>query len=306
MKQTVIARWVLNLVAIFPLLLFAACGEQASRIVSPDMSAGTDGTITDPCPGCEGIFLTGAGADWSICTGGGGDADYDLVNDLCEHKLAIEFAPLMYTSPTDGDLSRETYWAAQISNDPLDVQTIMIVYLLGYHRDAGLGGHNGDSEWIQLRVKYDDSDGRWKLVEGYYSAHFLSETDKTQRYHYSELQYDEDAVYGPRYRDYPIVWVAKDKHANYATRCRVLFSGDDCRDNTEGPRVEAYWDRNIGSDVRRTIDCVSSVGGAQYPGYECFWTYAPGHEGKFAGWLAEGGVTPYREILNALGWINPT
>jgi len=115
-------------------------------------------TISDPCPTCTGIFLTRGGYSWDVCyIAPGGDADRDHIDDGCEAQLAVAFAPELRLSYTDDDVSRETYWAVGMSDDPDLDRTLRIFYALGYHQDTGISPfrHKGDSEFVELHVTFD-------------------------------------------------------------------------------------------------------------------------------------------------------
>ena len=273
---------------------------------------GIDAVITDPCPGCTGVFLTGAAADFDVCTlSPSTDVDRDSVDDRCEYNLALAFSPEMFVSPQDDDPSRETYWVAQRSSDPFLTNAISVFYLLGYHQDTGHpSGHWGDSEFIELVIRFDStlSDpiagtaGRWVLQNALYSAHYQTLGDRTTRYSYNDLEYPVG-----KYRDNPIVWVAEDKHANYNHQSSCwspLTPEDRCNTNVSIGRVEVLSGRNLGSEWARFKNCVySSLPASQgYLGIECLWTRGD----TFAGWRdgAEG-VKPYGDILYEFGYFRP-
>ncbi len=66
----------------------------------------------DPNPLAPGIFL-GTDINEVQCAITNGDVDLDGVVDYCEWVIASQFAPMLATSPTDEDLTREPYWAAR-------------------------------------------------------------------------------------------------------------------------------------------------------------------------------------------------
>lgn len=73
--------------------------------------------LGDPCPSCDGIFLTGNAADHVQCIlSPSQDADHDGVDDLCEFKIAQAFAPELVFHSNETRTSRETYWA--VHRDP--------------------------------------------------------------------------------------------------------------------------------------------------------------------------------------------
>lgn len=279
-------------------------GDEATLVSPPRSSVTPHLPMPDPCPTCDGVFLTGDAADFNVCAvNPGSDDDHDGVSDVCEYKIAYAFAPRLYMSPTDNDTSREPYWAVKKALTP---NRLVIMYMFAYHRDTGGWpyGHNGDSEFAHCAVEYDWSDHRWKLLTCRLSAHYQTPNDHTITYTWEQLQYTTDS-YGYHNRDNPVIWVSRDKHANYANQdeCRRWISQDNCGDDVLGPLFEVVGSRNIGSPQVQFKDCVTSVNVAKYPGMECFWSYAPGHDGKFAGWMGEGGDTPYRDILTSEGWL---
>lgn len=281
-------------------LLVGACDETNPLDPAISTQFGTQAVMIDPCPTCNGVFLTGAAADLNRCvTSPSADADWDIVDDLCELKIAQAFAPQLNMHPYDGYKTREPYWAARRSG-PHDIQ---VMYMFAYHSDRD---HYGDSEFIQITVRFDSTDnangqiaGRWKLEEAFYSAHFLTPGDESHAYHWTQLQYP-----GGNWQDHPITWIAKGKHANYESQyaCNIgVFGADTCEGNVPDGRLEIYPDRNIGSFERKLKNCVLSTVGPPYTGQECFWET----NRQFWGWWGTGGtVMNYGEILQRGGWFD--
>ncbi len=253
----------------------------------------------DPCPTCNGIFLTRSAASWYYCTAGRVlDADVDGVDDSCEFDVAQAFAPQLYISPNDGDPRRQTYWVARLF--PGLGQSLEIMYLLGYYNDTGTLGHEGDSEWISLVVNWDAEAERWMFVSMTLSAHWGTGNNQTGTYYAYEVWYPAQngtPLNWGQSRKYPLVWASKGKHANYRDQgeCNWWQSGDTCSDNVPADRVEVIRERNLGATTHRLVDCTYS---SVYAGVECFWTGS-----VFRGWQLQGGDTPYKDILSAYGWM---
>lgn len=107
----------------------------------------------------------------------------------------------------------------------------------------------------------------------------------------SELvAYNDFALQYPhRYRAYPRVFVAIDKHANYKsdTACDegAAFT-DDCPNNQdESARVPVIESRNLGSSVVKWSTTTTSQSPGYYAGSEYFWN----SNFNFCGWFL--GVT---------------
>ena len=219
----------------------------------------------------------------------------------------------MNMAQPDGAPGRETYWGVRAKEGLNPFKELKVFFLLGYYDDAGQvnapwpfnAGHKGDSEFIEIHVSFDTTfthggtQGRWLLTGATYSAHYNTSADRTTFYHFSNLEYITGS------RDYPVVWVAKGKHANYSTRSLCSASGpfrwDDCSSNTAGSRVSVEANRNIGSSGRPLTDCVLSVEQPSlYHGEECLWT-----DSAFRGWYTDDvtdGVLGYGPILQDYGW----
>lgn len=291
----------------------AVGGFDPQYCADPERCDGSGGGGWEPG---EGYSLPGLTMD--TCryrTVTGQDVDGDGVDDECEWQLAYNFRPVLRFSRHDGDKSRETYWMAHHKRSCgayyyngvsgyctaiLDV--VRIAYILGYHRDTGLFGHDGDSEIIILEVAYDSYDNRWKTSRAFLSAHYgvvNPPADKSRWWWYPEFAYPSPS----HFKWYPRVWVADDKHANYGSKSACnsgawLFA-DDCDDNTVNERVEVVRSRNIGERNHKLIDRTTSVQG--FPGTEWFWT----NNGDFRGWLGgtNEGSTAYYYFLSAfMSW----
>jgi hypothetical protein len=271
-------------------------------------------TESDPDPSAPGVFLTSAVTGVSCFLGGQNDRDSDGVFDRCESDLAAAFAPeLRYYS--GDEIGREPHWAARKAG----TNHIYLIYLLSYYRDAGntsfgcslpfhdtsCGGHNGDSENIQLEVYYNPSSQHWLLHSAAYSAHSSFNTFVRGTAAYPALQYP--AKFGA----YPRAYVSQGKHANYGSQSSCngggTISSDDCRLVNTSARVYAAGIVNIGSRAVHTPSqhCMTSTNPAyQYYGsgrQECYWTNT-----RFRGWIPTtvGGADsdPYSPILAAAGF----
>ena len=138
----------------------------------------------------------------------GTDSDGDGLSDHCEATVAEAFAPWMRVHPDD-DVTRDEYYAVM----PSTGNRILAFYAFGYHRDHGRSGikaHNGDSEFVIIEIAAQ-SDPTWYMTEIFLSAH-LGEgwgADHSGRFAAAALA----SHYGA-----PVVWVAKNKHANYRSK----------------------------------------------------------------------------------------
>lgn len=238
--------------------------------------------------------------DWSSCRVASNDYDDDGLVDSCESALAQSFRPRLVFAAGEQLESRETYWAVRVQD--FSERRVFIFYALSYHDDSG---HIGDSEWIQLRIVFEN--GRWKLNYADYSAHFQGLNDKSATYGYWNLDF-----VGNRLRGRPVAYVADGKHANYnsISECDShLDTIDDCNWGFAQP-AGADATRNLGNNHGSTTvleDCVGSEGSASDGhstsfGMECYWT-----DRNFRGWHGTStGAMPYAEVLEYFAWnTNP-
>lgn len=274
---------------------------------------GIDGNVTggpvvnfnlgpDPSPSAVGLWIGMGATDCYRNFGASGaeDADYDLLADECEYRLAYMFRPQMMINPQDGCAGGEPYWAARYFDDPAHHgfgQFVRIAYLPAYYRDCGSGPHRGDSEMIVIRVGYNNTTQHWELVEAFLSAHFMGANDNSRVYAWNALTY----VIWPL-RGYPIVWVAKGKHANYAAQgCGSLFSysTDTCAGNVNAGRFAVYQSHNVGGYNHKLVNCTASQNTlyAFNDRLECFLTAGR----RFRGWqiAGTGDATDYNLILSS-------
>ena len=238
----------------------------------------------------------------------GTDQDRDGYKDDCESRLAEAFRPMLVFHRGEVHHGRETYWSFQQA-----FGKITIIYLLGYYYDGGSFSHDGDSEFIVLRLAADTETLNWKVNRLVTSAHWNAAVDNTKESDWDEIEWESTP--GGR----PIVYVSKDHHANYETesRCDARI-GDECDPRSIGLLSNVYvpGDRNIGTaaypfrlDSRldwTPADCtMSKVTTLAHPGIECFFSTAvysnlEGTLSDFSGWSQKHTeTTHYSKILTA-------
>ena len=270
--------------------------------------------IDDPCdPGTGGgggtsTLLRDVNGGWTSATCrntslGGGDSDGDGLNDQCEFDVAYAFAPTLKVDPSD-DVSRDEYYVVM----PGSGSKIMLFLAFGYHRDhgyiGGISAHNGDSEFLVFELMPAfASDASWKLLRAYLSAHrgerhLGISTDASVRVTGGLLETDSEGR--------PLIWVAKNKHANYVSQSACgggAATFDDCDNNT---RTTWFWvnrNGNLGQIDHRTYTSSSScaVPSRSLNTYirECYWIPS-----KFYGWQGYNGgrATGYWYILSDFGF----
>ncbi len=265
----------------------------------------------DPDTSAPGYYI---GPDYNLdhCTQSN-DLDDDGFDDYCEYRVAHRFKPLLTTNPGD-DVSGEPYWAARyVSSLPFNAgEGLEIIYLFDYYRDFGDGypgdAHSGDSEYIVLRVVFDEVTEHWMLSSAFYAAHidYLYDPPEESNWEgtYTALQYPDG-----KYRGYPRVWVSNDKHASYISE-RACDNGgflgaDDCSSNVDYERILVGRYRNIGSAQNRFYDCVFSENPVSYAGVECFWNV----DWDFCGWDLDrtdcATANAFHLGFNGFGWYSP-
>jgi len=198
-----------------------------------------------PPPG-PGIFL-GPGVTEKTCfIGPMNDIDQDGLSDFCEKNLAAAFAPQLAMTKGSDNLGREPKFAIERIPNTLKAR---VMYLLSYYVDRGpttglcgsnLGtgfgiaewraaceGHDGDSEWIALDVWYSTSTQRWLLDQAHLSAH-----TGVNRHARGTSLYPTAFIYPADKGGYPRVYVAYQKHANYASDAAcdngAILGTDEC------------------------------------------------------------------------------
>lgn len=285
----------------------------------------------DPAPDSAGYYFAGYKYSWEGCTDPDIDLDEDGLLDDCEFALAAAFAPLASFGDAD-DVSRESRWAARWD----DGQSVYIAYLLSYWLDMGdtggshimctggvipfapfefsapegCNGHHGDSEYIVLRVQYNQDTHHWYLTSAWYSEHYGGDSF-FRPYQWTGAPIDNEDIeltFPDKFLGYPKVWVANGKHANYATQAQCNAGGtagsDDCSGSRIDERIFVGIDANVGSNGHHLIDCVGTAN-ASHPAYsghyqECYWT-----EKAFEGWFpasSNPSTTPYSYILYSFGF----
>jgi hypothetical protein len=262
-------------------------------------------TAKTPCDddsgagGPYGLTLP-SGHTYEYCvspTSGAPDTDYDGVVNTCEYELAYAFRPRLATSSGDCDLGREPYWV--VEKGPASItNSVRIFYALSYYYDCGymgVGSHLGDSEFIWLDIVKQN--GGWKLYGAMLSAHWHSEADESSYYTTGSFEYPWG--WGTR----PIVWVAKDKHANYRSQsvCNAgAYTADTCENGWPNADVEVLEWANLGNRRYRLLDgLLSRTGydaarGVPLGGTEYYWTRQP-----FYGWFGPGSSAgaPYSDMF---------
>jgi hypothetical protein len=277
----------------------------------------------DPDSTQNGIFL-GLDINPEQCYTILGDTDRDGLKDYCEQVIALEFGPLLSTSPSDDGLTRETYWAARHWTYSDGREVVRILYMLGYHIDGGSPNpacdvivtgtpltpndtcemHFGDSEWIVLDLSYQAAYKHWYVIAAAMSAHWStapSGLDSSDWYAALTLEYPR------KHLGYPRVYVSRDKHANYRTRVQcdqgALFF-DTCDDNQDDVRISTFANRNVGSNAVRFIDRVTSQSPYVHTGYEFFWSdyYFCGWDGPSVNHNRANCSTSYVTVLRYFGF----
>jgi hypothetical protein len=286
-------------------LTLAGCSaDRASGPGEPDyktaygceMDPACNRTMRDPNPAAPGYWMgtTVTPARCISVTGAGiNDLDDDALHDPCEDLLAFRFRPALRSSVYDCDMGMEPYWAAKAFPNR---GVVRIAYLFSYYSDCGVpgcsvapcSGHQGDSEFITVDLRYDAAAEHWYVSQAFYAAHWLTEGNSSELMSGSSLEYPE------RHGGYPRVWVAHGKHGSYRSRdaCNngAYLDADDCNesypDNGDTRIYHSSW-RNVGSAAKNFINLGTCVTGGRlvnhYPqsyGIECYWV--PGD--KFGGW----------------------
>ncbi len=235
----------------------------------------------------------------------GTDSDGDGLTDDCEKKVAQAFAPWMRVHPDD-DVTRDEYYVVM----PSTGNRILVFYAFGYHRDHGRASfyaHNGDSEFVIVEVAAQ-SDPTWYMTEVFLSAHLGEKwgADHSGRFGATELASSRGA---------PIVWVAKNKHANYTSKAACDGGGagwgivEHCG-KSYLTRFEVFDDGNLGQSgndnpgtgYRMLNNCVESRSRPNTTtGIECYWVSGR----RFYGWQSrreDKGSGAYYEKLAQFGF----
>lgn len=306
-------------------------------------SGGGSGTY-DPDSSAPGYWMGSTvtpAACISITGAGISDRDDDALADHCETYLGEQFRPSLRISVIDCDAGMEPYWAAKAFPDQGNV--VRIAYLFSYYRDCGVApssgaectalhagetfvvriglaavlnlpfsaeprcdGHQGDSEFITVDLRYNGTSQHWYVASAFYAAHFATDGDASEALDGGALEYPNKGG------GYPRVWVAHGKHGSYRSRTACnnggAFDLDDCNESYAGTDPRMAWfgvAHNVGSNARNAINPGTCVQGGRlvqyYPnqyGLECYWQ--PGN--TFAGWSPypiANDASPYHSVLMA-------
>ena len=311
------------LLALFPLsLVLAACGREATT--------GLDFRLTtDRETAAEGLFIPGWNQVRCFDVPGRGnrDPDGDTMDNACEDALAAAFAPGLWVAGDcnyDAGVGRqggEYYYAVQPYRHESS-KVARIAYLPAYYWDCGSppegsGGHDGDSEFFIVDVRYDDTTRRWVTQQIFLSAHCGTVTGQRCMWYpdpttttvtptgtVQPFSWIDGTVRGA-----PIIWVAEGKHSNYSTRedCNGggLAGSDTCDQDDRFYRFPVrFGQQNIWSRAMPQQACVgASLWGSTRVASgttECFWPRQ-----TFYGWqgLYLVGSTAYSDILaQYAGW----
>ena len=151
-------------------------------------------------------------------------------------------------------------------------------------------GHNGDSEAIFLDVGYITSTSHWVLERAWYSAHgnFIELPGTGKKYFHTVG--NVSLFYPTKKQGFPRSYVARGKHANYASieQCEEggVGASDTCDEVDTASRVTVIESRNIGKRSLQLLNCVVSQNPSyQYYGsgrQECLWSSGP-----FRGWISD-------------------
>lgn len=206
------------------------------------------------------------------------DADHDGLDDDCEFALAAHFQPELVFGVEETAPERIPFWAAR----PDGLRGVRIFYALSYLKDGGdptlggISGHDGDSEFIVLRIHHAQGN-IWVLDEGYLSAHYDTFCDAGGWQPYTAFAYPGSL------RGKPLVYVAEGKHANYVnlSDCDAgdCFQ-DHCSDFARASLgISAARDLGLRGPTQELIDEYAIAGNSEYFWTDvifCGWTRPPG------------------------------
>jgi hypothetical protein len=221
------------------------------------------------------------------CWGTGSDADLDGLNDDCEYQLAYWFMPIFWFDSGESGYGRRPYYA--VKNHSFAARTVQIFYMNTYYDDTGVTtGHDGDPEFQIFEVHY--SGGRWYVDWVYMSAHRKSSCDSSAWYGHDALEYDTSSDPRNRYRGWPTLYVAEDKHATYNNlyNCDVGCWYQDYCSRYAAQYLDPWsWlsGRNVGSTLIQLINRVVYNGKTEhllddvdFTGWDNQW-YRPNSKG---------------------------
>jgi hypothetical protein len=202
------------------------------------------------------------------------DLDRDGLVDACEDALQSAFAPRMwFHSGESCDAWRPTYAVRQAGN-----QEVLIFYAFSYYRDCGSLSHDGDSEFIAVRVRYgfEPYSSTWGVVNIFYAAHYKAPVgDKSELVQWN----DSRQQWVSNVRGRPVAYVGRNKHASYVNVQKCSNSGDSCN---QGFIKFPNNPRNLGSSANRLIDRVDMNGFSEW-----YWTLS-----RFCGWRTNNRAFP--------------
>jgi hypothetical protein len=310
-----------------------ACSDLSTDATGPAPTSGPnhmiaqctypgDPTCTDSLPETNGqIGIAIAGINPSVCadTISYSDSDHDGMNDQCEEKLAEAFAPFLLQSrvPPFFDVASgrsigDYYHAVRAPKcNANGCDDIRIAYMMAYYFDGGTdggsgtldGGHNGDSEFIMIDVRYDAPTTRYVARSVFLSAHCGSTTMGVSTAP-SCKWFDATSFtsLGLILGGAPEVWSAKGSNANYRSysECEGGTYIDNCDRNSAGTRFPVSFDYNVGSYYYspRNVHARRYPASASASQTESFWIALPFH-----GWQDTGeGETSYATILGDFGF----
>lgn len=264
------------------------------------------------------------------CVGAGlsFDEDHDGLSTTCEEALAAAFAPELLADPADclwdraGDRLAGAYLHAV---HPLSAtgDSVRLAFMPAYQRDCGWRGlqrvlrlgrenaHAGDSELILLDVRRDRP-GTWRTVGVFLSAHCFGRSDGRCRwFRESDLA---DFAWSDDRPGAPLVWVARDKHANYPSRASCEsghWFQERCSGTPKAYRFPvAHPHQNVGSRGRPRFGAEGCVPAEGLPlpvpestagAIECLWS----RSAEFRGWRRDhpGSARPYGLLLHQIGGL---
>lgn len=252
-------------------------------------------------PGELGYLVLPSGQTYEDCN------TYQYGNQItesCRKELAQAFRPRLIFNSDEPCPLREPSWTVRWTGVGGD--EIAIFYALSYYNDCGFRssgafGHNGDSEFLIVRVHPQaTARNHWYLSNVTLSAHYGAYTDNTWTGDPPAVEFRQG-----EYLTRPLVYISWGKHGNYRDvgSCgRGAGYLDDCGMNT-GPTDVEVGGINIGDMGTRAYPTPTYVGAVQSrfgrTGQEAFW-YPAG----FNGWANDysSSATPYSFLLSDFGY----
>lgn len=276
-----------------------------------------------PAPTGPGVKLPSQFDDYSCrSTAVYSDYDNDGLNEKCEAELAYAFRPQLSISASDDYPFREPYWAVYPTTQPgvAEPYQLQIFYAVSWYRDAGspvdpvhgYTAHQGDSEFIVIRVKYY-SYQFWTVNSAFLSAHYGDWGDSSAEVDWQLLEWAQYT------RGRARIYTAEDKHGSYYSRSQCdkgAYYADNCDRNLDSLgraryEVEALPTANLGNTplVRNgvyfrgnptpTLDCVASRKFASGGRRECYWTGTAfrGWQDDHDGYLDGTSASAYNQVI---------